>query len=205
MAARYEISTRHSREMIRRLVACRAVVLTPSAGLQRALIAACCVAVGFLFAPGPMRYAGWGAGAAVLAWHLISPWITARILHARDPFARAGEAERVTVDARGFTGDHVQIPWPQVVRVLDDGAYWFVWTRTGTILALDQAGLDGGATPSRLAAYMSEKSGAPVRPLDGRISARLRDTQARRRGYVDENPGLTARIVRSMTGPKDRA
>lgn len=207
MATTHTVSTRHDLDLARAWVDFGNEVLRPTRKLQGLLAAACVVAVGFMFTPGPARYALWAAGALIALWNLIGDGVAARVRLLRDPsrgttrsleFAHLGFRP---VDGTG--GDQPWVPYDQVRSLHADDRFWILSLRSQELVILAVDGVDGGAvTPEAFTSYLENRTKLTVEPLKKTLAARVQRAQDGRRGYLDANPTWLTRTIQNRRNPE---
>ncbi len=196
---------RHDRGLVRASITFRNAKVWPTRKLQRVLIAAILVAVGFMVAPGLLRDALWVVAGVVVVWVLVGDRLVALARLLRDPYRRAGLTERYEFGDRGFRrtadlGSEAAVhPYAHVTAIYADDAYWYLCLRTGEVGILDPAGIDGGATsPAAFERFLSSRTSTEVSRLDLSLPSRARRAQESRRSYLDSRRGSS---IFSRKGP----
>lgn len=187
---------RHDHRLIGAYIAFRNAKVWPTRKAQRVLIATILVAVGFMFPPGPLRYALWFAAILIVTWVFVGDRAVAAVRLLRDPYHRSGMPERYEFGDRDFRraaghgADTCVYPYEHIAAVYADEEYWCLCLRAGEIAILDRTGVDGGATsPSAFDRFLSRKTGMEAARLDLSFSARARRAQEARRSYLDSKRG----------------
>lgn len=210
MATTHTVTTRHDLRLAQTYVAYRNEVLWPTRTLQRVLMTACVVAVGFMVAAGPLRYAIWAAAGLILVWTLAGDHVTAW-LHSRADRRGKGEGNvTYTFSGQGFRAadaagaDAAWQDYRQIAAIYRTEDYWVLRLRTGDVAILARDGVDGGAmSPAGFEQFLISKTGLGVAPLKKSVAAKVQQTQEARRGYLEANPGLLARTLRKRS-PESR-
>ncbi|MFT3877308.1 MAG: hypothetical protein QM708_12925 [Propioniciclava sp.] len=196
MATTHTVTTPRDLAMAQTYVAYRNEVLWPTRKLQRVLMAACVVAAGFVFTPGTLRYALWAVAGLILVWTFLGDQVTARVRAAR---ARGGDLS-YAFSTQGFRDATSAGGWHdygQIVALYSTDAHWVLRLRIGAVAILARDGVDGGAmTPAGFEQFLTTKTKLRPEPLKKSVSAKVKQTQEARRGYLEENPGLIARTLR---------
>lgn len=214
MATTHTVTTRHDLALAQTYVAYRNEVLWPTRRLQRVLMAACVVAMGFMVASGPLRYAAWAVAGLILVWTLVGDRVTALLRSRTDPHGAGDGSLTYAFSGKGFRAadaadtDAAWQDYRQVVAIYGTDAHWVLRLRTGDVAILARDGVDGGAmSPTGFEQFLTAKTGVGVQPLKKSVSAKVQQTQEARRGYLEANPGLLARTLNQRAerkqGPQD--
>lgn len=208
----HTVATRHDRRLAESYVAFRNAIWWPTRKLQRLLGAAVIVAVGFLFQPGPARYACWAVAGAVLVWVLISNWVAVRTRLASDPVRKGSGVATYEFSGKGFRAvgaeDAEPAPWLsyEAVRALHTDRWcWILSLTTGEAVLLARDGVDGGTTsPSRFEAFLTAKTKLGVEPVHTSASATIKRVEAGRRGYLDAHPNKIAQLLNARSEKRSK-
>lgn len=205
----HSADVRHDLRLVRAYITFRNAKVWPTRKLQRSLIAAILVAVGFMVTPGLLRDALWVAAALVVVWVLVGDRVVALLRLLRDPYRRTGRAERYEFGDRTFrraaepADDAPARPYAHVTAIYADDAYWYLCLRTGEICIVDQTAVDGGSTaPAAFERFLAQKADTEVTRLDLSLSSRAHQAQESRRSYLHSRRGSS---IFSRKGPHEDA
>lgn len=202
----HTVSTRHDRRLAESYVAFRNAIWWPTRKLQRLLGAAVIVAVGFLFQPGPARYACWAVAGIVLVWVLISDWAAVRTRLASDPVHKGSGVATHEFSGKGFREVRAEgepaawLSYDAVRALHTDRWCWILSLTTGEAVLLARDGVDGGATsPSRFEAFLTAKTKLSVEPVHTSTRATIKRVEAGRRGYLEAHPNKIAQLLNARS------
>lgn len=213
MATTYVVTTTHDLALARAYVAYRNAVLWPTRRLQRAIIAACVAAVGFMFQVAVLRYALWASAVLVVAWTLVGDRLASVSRLRRDPARRGSGVERYLFSSKGYRLDPADEapsagagPWQdygQVVAIYTSPDYWILPLRSGTVLMLARHGVgrggpgagatDAAGVEERFETFLARRTGLDPMPLDSSVSAKVQRAQEGRKGYLEAHPSWISR------------
>lgn len=204
MAATHSVTTTHDLRLSQAYVEFRNEVLWPTRKLQRLLTAACVVAVGFMFAPGPLRYLLWSVAGIIVLFVLVGDRIDARAHHGTDP--HRSQEVRYLFAAEGFrehddaSGPNAWVPYSHIVAAFADSDYWILRLESGDLVMLARGGVDRGAsTSSQFESFLTQHTGVAVLPVQKTLRAKVQRAQDGRRGYIESHPGLLTKALRQRS------
>lgn len=201
MTTTHTILTRHDLALDQTYVAYRNEILWPTRRLQRVLMVACVVAVGFMFAAGPLQYAIWAIAGLVLVWTFASDHVTAWLHWRTDAHRLDGASFAHAFADKGFraTDADADASWQdyrQIAAIYHSDDYWVLRLQTGAVAILARDGVDGGTTSAvDFEQFLTARTGIGVRPLRKSVAAKVQQTQEARRGHLEANPGVIARTL----------
>ncbi len=212
MATTHTVTTTHDLDLARSYVAFRNEVLWPTRKLQRVLIAACVVAVGFMFVPGPLRYALWAIAALIVLWTLFSDRFDAARRFRIDPhrdhsvthvFTPKGFCQDDITDADEAGGVSVAsdlLPYAQIIALYSDADHWIVRVKSGELIMLARDGVDAGTTTAdRFESFLIARTRLAIEPVQRSLRSKIQRAQDGRRGYVEAHPNLLTRSLRQRS------
>lgn len=204
MAATHSVTTPHDLRLSQAYVEFRNEVLGPTRKLQRLLAAACVVAVGFMFTPGPLRYLLWAVAGVIVLWILVDDRIAAAVHHRTDP--HRNRDVRYLFSADGFRVDDEDaqpsawLTYPHVLAVYSDTDYWILRLQSGDLVMVARSGVDGGATSAaQFESFLTKRANLVVQPVQKTLRAKVQRAQEGRRGYLQSNPGLLSKARRQRS------
>ena len=216
MAITYTVTTRHDLSAARSYVAFRNEVLWPTRKLQRALIAACAVAVGFMFVPGGIRYALWAVAGLIVLWMLLGDRLDAARHLRCDPhrgrtvthvFNAKGICQGDADDAHEVSGGADTpglVPYAQIIGIYADAGHWIIRMRSGELIMLARDGVDSGTTTAdRFESFLTSRTRLEVETVRRSLRTKVQRAQDGRRGYLDANPSILTRTLRQRSEQPD--
>lgn len=199
------VTTQHDLPWARTVIAFRNDVLWPTRKLQRVLIAVCVVAVGFMVAPGALRWGLWAAALLVLVWVFIGDAVGARALLAADPLAKARKAETLRFGAKGFASDADGAggtrSYADIRSLHADERCWVLGLGSGEALVLARGEVDGGAmSDASFESFLTSRNGPTMEPLRRSLAAKVQRAQEGRRGYLESHPSKLGQLLGQRGG-----
>lgn len=208
MATTHTVTTTHDLGLARSYVAFRNEMLWPTRKLQRVLIAACVVAVGFMFVPGPLRYTLWAIAALVVPWVVFSDQFDAARRFRTDPhrdhsvthvFTPRGFYQDVN-EAGGVSAESEVVTYAQIVALHSDADHWIVRVASGDLVMLARDGVDAGTTTTdRFESFLIARTRLGIEPVQRSLRSKIERAQDGRRDYVDAHPNLLTRSLRKRS------
>lgn len=205
MKVRHAAEVSHDRDLIARRLAFRNTKVWPTRKLQRLLMAAILVAIGFILVAPALRYGLWAAGGLLTLWVVAGDVITRWWQMRTDPYARAGVPERFEFGDAGFRRLHhpsgegaFGLEYDKVLALLRDRSGWLLVLPTGEVAVIDEGSVDGGALSSaRFEKFLRSKIGGEVEVLDSSLSSRVQGAQESRRSYLESRKGKSLFSMKS--------